>query len=64
MLNATRDAVHNSYTKFTVADTITVLECLQASYDFSHEINGAFQNCMNMQIVDQMTGLQLFRGIV
>ena len=41
-----------------------MLETLQISYEFSHQITSNFSNCIKLQRVDQMAGLQLFRGLV
>ena len=41
-----------------------MLETLQTSYEFSRQINSNFSNCIKLQRVDHMAGLQLFRGLV
>jgi hypothetical protein len=64
VVNTLKDALDSSYEKFSVEDSQMVLDTLQASYDFSYHINNSFANCMKLQRVDQMAGLQLFRGLV
>ena len=41
-----------------------MLATLQRSYDQSNTVTSTFNNCVKMQRVDQMAGLQLFRGSV
>lgn len=57
VVNTLKDALDSSYEKFTPEDSISLLQTLQVSYDFSHEINSKFNNCMKLQRVDNMAGL-------
>ena len=57
VVNTLKDALDSSYDKFSVEDGARVLETLQASYEFSRQINGNFNNCLKLQRVDQMAGL-------
>ena len=59
-----KDALDSSYEKLSVSDSHRMMETLQSSYDFSKQINSQFTNCIKLQRVDQMAGLQLFRGLV
>ena len=63
-MNTLKDALDTSYDKFAESDNERMLETLQASYNFSRNINSNFNNCIKLQKVDQMAGLQLFRGLV
>ena len=64
VVNTLKDALDTSYDKFAESDNERMLETLQASYNFSRNINSNFNNCIKLQKVDQMAGLQLFRGLV
>ena len=64
VVNTLKDALDSSYEKLSVADSQRMLETLQSSYEFSKQINSQFTNCIKLQRVDQMAGLQLFRGLV
>ena len=64
VVNTLKDAVDSNYDKFSEADSESMLHTLQTSYDFSRNINNNFNNCVKLQKVDQMAGLQLFRGLV
>ena len=64
VVNTLKDALDSSYEKFTPEDNENLLETLEMSYGFSNEINSKFGNCLKLQRVDNMAGLQLFRGLV
>ena len=64
VVNTLKDALDSSYDKLSVNDSQRMMETLQSSYDFSKQINSQFTNCIKLQRVDQMAGLQLFRGLV
>ena len=57
VVNTLKDALDSSYEQFLPEDVAKVLETLQQSYDFSHEVNSKFNNCMKLQRVDSMAGL-------
>lgn len=64
IVNTLKDIAESSYEKLSMADCSRMLLTLQQSYDFSKEITGNFGNCVKMQQVDQMAGMQVFRGLV
>ena len=64
VVNTLKDALDTSYEKLSVNDCQRMLDTLKTSYDFARSINGNFTNCIKLQKVDQMAGLQLFRGLV
>ena len=64
VVNTLKDALDQSYDKLRIEDSARMLVTLQGSYDFSKQITSNFSNCVKIQRVDQMAGLQLFRGLV
>lgn len=64
IVNTLKDAADSSYAKLSIQDSSRMLQTLQKSFDCSNQITSNFVNCVKMQRVDQMAGLQLFRGLV
>mmetsp|Transcript_41391 Transcript_41391/g.54460 ORF Transcript_41391/g.54460 Transcript_41391/m.54460 type:complete len:248 (-) Transcript_41391:337-1080(-) len=64
VVNTLKDALDTSFDKLSVEDSTRMLETLQRSYDQSNQVTSVVSNCIRMQRVDQMAGLQLFRGLV
>jgi len=57
VINTLKDVLDSSFEKFSVEESQRVLDTLQASYNFSYQINNNFGNCIKLQRVDQMAGL-------
>lgn len=64
VVNTLKEALDTSYDKLSVQDSERMLATLQRSFDQSNAVTSTFNNCVKMQRVDQMAGLQLFRGSV